>query len=205
MRKKISLGSLTIMLVLAFILSGTSVHAAQFTADLIITGPDTDYTFKLYVKDNMYRLEKVKGGMKFPPYPTIVNRNTGLTWGLNPQVRQYVEMTNIRQTMMMNPIIGWEFMRKDMEKQPGPIETLSGYTCETSIYHEPRKSRISAKIWISRKLDHFIKQVHYADNSDAIMELQNIKEGPVDEALFKIPQDYSKMEMPDERQAKTEP
>lgn len=60
-------------------------------------------TFKLQVRDNMYRLRKIKGPMNIPPFPSLVNRDTGVTLGLNDQMRQYVEMRDIEKTMMMNP------------------------------------------------------------------------------------------------------
>jgi Ca-activated chloride channel family protein len=182
-----------ISMAVLFFLVPVPVFSAEFSADLVITAPDGNYTFKLYVKDNMYRLEKVKGGMKFPPFPTIVNRDTGLTWGLNLQARQYVEMKDIRQTMMMNPIPGWEMMRKDYKKKAVGSKTVSGYVCDKFVYHKPGKSKTEAALWISKKLDHFIKQIHYATNGNAVMELKNISKGPVNEALFKIPAGYSKM------------
>ena len=176
-----------------FFLVPVPAFSAEFSADLVIRAPDSNYTFKLYVKDTMYRLEKVKGGMKFPPFPTIVSRSTGLTWGLNPQARQYVEMKDVRQTMMMNPIPGWEMMRKDYKKKAAGSKTVNGYVCDKFVYHKPGKSKTEAAVWISKKLDHFIKQIHYATNGNAVMELKNISEDPVNNALFKIPAGYSKM------------
>ena len=181
------------VIAVVFFLAPLHAFSAEFSADLLITAPDGNYTFKLYVKDNMYRLEKVKGGMKFPPFPTIVNRNTGITWGLNPQARQYVEMKDSRKTMMMNPIPGWEMMRKDYKKKASGSKTVNGYVCDKFVYHKPGKSKIEAAVWISKKLNHFIKQVHYATNGNAVMELKNISEGSVNDGLFKIPAGYSKM------------
>ena len=176
-----------------FFLAPLHAFSAEFSADLTITAPDGNYTFKLYVKDTMYRLEKVKGGMKFPPFPIIVNRSAGLTWGLNPQARQYVEMKDVRQTMMMNPLVGWEMMRKDYKKKAAGSKTVNGYVCDKFVYHKPGKSKTEAEVWISKKLNHFIKQVYYATNGNAVMELKNISEDPVNDALFKIPAGYSKM------------
>ncbi|MBN1842920.1 MAG: VWA domain-containing protein [Deltaproteobacteria bacterium] len=195
MKKKVSSGSLTIMLLLTFIVSGTSAHAAQFSADLIITGPDVNYTFKLYVKENMYRLEKVKGGMKYPPFPTIVNRNTGLTWGLNPQMKQYVEMNEPEKTMMMNPLMGWAMTRKGMTISKGGKETIGGYDCQTFEYREPGQSQVAAKVWVGLKLDFDVKEVRYATNGNAVMELKTIREGLVEDSLFNIPSGYTKVTM----------
>jgi Ca-activated chloride channel family protein len=194
MKKKMSLTVLTVTMLFVCAFWGISLpsHAAQFTADMTITGPGEGYTYKLYVKDTIYRLEKVSGGMQYPPFPTIVNQDTGVTWGLNPQARQYVETTKVEETMMMNPIVGWEWARKDWQKSPKGNETVNGYDCSKSVYAEPGSSRIEAAVWESSKLGFFVKQVQYADNGDAVMELKNIKEGTVDPGLFQIPQGYTK-------------
>lgn len=181
----------TVAFVCALSASILPAHAAQFTADMAITGPGANYSYKLYVKDTMYRLEKVSGGMQIPPFPTIVNQDTDVTWGLNTQARQYVETTKVEETMMMNPIIGWEWARKDWQKSPGGNETVNGYACTKSVYAEQGSSRVEAAVWESSQLGFFVKQVQYADNGDAVMELKNIKEGPVDPTLFQIPAGYT--------------
>jgi Ca-activated chloride channel family protein len=182
-------------LMFSFRVGSVNLHAAQFTADLEITGPGENYTFKLSVKDDLYRLKKVAGPVKYPPFPTIVNRKTGLTWGLNPQMRQYVEMNEPEKTIMMNPLMGWAMTRKGMTMSHGGTETVRGFKCQTFEYREPGKPQLVAKLWMALKLDFPLKEVRYATNGKAVMELKNIQEGPVDPALFKIPVGYTKMAM----------
>ena len=81
MKKGISLKILAaaVLFVWAFWGSLLPAHAAQFTANMTITGPGENYLFELCVKDTMYRLEKISGGMQYPPFPTIVNRGTAAT------------------------------------------------------------------------------------------------------------------------------
>ena len=45
------------------------LHAAEFSADLHISGPQTNFLYKLLVTDTHYRLEKIKGPMTVPPFP----------------------------------------------------------------------------------------------------------------------------------------
>ena len=175
--------------------SFTPAFGVEFAADMVITGPGDNYTFELQVKDNMYRLRKVKGPMKVPPFPSIVNRDTGVTWALNDQVRQYVEMRDIEKTIMMNPLVGWAMTRKKMTETPGPTETVNGYECDTRIYTETGKSKPYAKVWISKKLKHLIREERFGMNRNPVLEVQNIQEGPVDSALFEIPEGYTKMNM----------
>jgi outer membrane protein OmpA-like peptidoglycan-associated protein len=168
-------------------------HAAQFTVDLTITSPQDSFVYDLKVKDNMIRLEKTKGPMNVPSFPTIYNRSTGVTWGLNPQVQQYVEETDPAKTMMMNPIIGWEFMRRNLEVTPAGTETIEGYSCQIFEYRQHGDTRVANRVWVSPELDFTLKEVSYALNGDATLALKNIKKGPVDPALFEIPPGYSKV------------
>ncbi|WP_319406575.1 VWA domain-containing protein [uncultured Desulfosarcina sp.] len=167
-------------------------HAAQFTADLTITTPRENFVYDLKVKDNLIRLEKTQGPMTVPPFPTIYNRLTGVTWGLNPPLRQYVEETDPVKTMLMNPVVGWEYMRKDMTGTPAGTETVEGYPCEIMEYRAAGNDRVASRVWVSPDLTFTVKEVSYALNGNATMALRNIKEGPVDEALFKIPSGYTK-------------
>lgn len=184
---------LALMCVLA--VSFMPAMAAEFTSEMFISGPGDPYTFKLEVKDPMYRLRKIKGPMNVPPFPTIVNRDTGVTWGLNDQMRQYVEIRDVRKTIMMNPLAGWALTRKGMTEKTGPMETVNGYECETRLYSEAGKSETAAKVWIAKKLNHIIREERFGMNQNPVLELQNIKEGPLDASLFEIPAGYSMLDM----------
>ncbi|OQY02195.1 MAG: hypothetical protein B6I22_13780, partial [Desulfobacteraceae bacterium 4572_123] len=168
------------------------LHASEFSADLHISAPQANFLYKLSVTDTHYRLEKIKGPMTVPPFPTIVNRATGVTWGLNSQMKQYMEEQNPVKTMMMSPIAGWAYMRKNLEKTAAGTETVQGLTCRVTEFREPGKSTVAARVWFSKKLDFIVKEVTYGLNANPVMELKNIKEGPVDGALFRIPSGYTK-------------
>jgi len=194
-RSKIVSWSAVVIALVALQLSASTSLAAQFTADLVVTGPGDNYVYKFHVKDNLYRLQKIKGPMNVPPYPTIVNKDTGITWGLNDQMHQYMEMKDLEKTGMMNPLVGWTMTLKFMIEKPGPIETVNGYDCETHLYTEAGKSEITAKVWISKKLGHLIREERFGTNQNPVMELRDIQEGPVDSALFEIPEGYTQMDM----------
>jgi Ca-activated chloride channel homolog len=179
-------------LLLALLIPLLPSHAAQFTADLTITSPRENVVYDLKVKDNLIRLEKTRGPMTVPPFPTITNRLTGVTWGLNPPLHQYVEETDAVKTMMMNPVVGWEYMRKDLKGTPAGTETVEGYPCEIMEYRAAGDHRVASRVWVSPDLAVTVKAVTYALNGNATMALRNIKEGPVDGALFTIPPGYAK-------------
>ncbi|MCD4718827.1 MAG: VWA domain-containing protein [Desulfobacula sp.] len=170
-----------------------SAHATEFTADLLVTSPESEIVYDLKVKDNMYRVQKVKGLEYMPPFPTIYNRATGISWGLNPQVKQYVEQTDPAKTMMMNPIAGWEFMRKNLEVTPTGKETIQGYSCQVFEFRQKGDTRVSNRVWVSSELGFELKEISYALNGNTILALKNIKKSSIDPAFFKIPSGYSKI------------
>ncbi|BBO69448.1 hypothetical protein DSCA_33780 [Desulfosarcina alkanivorans] len=131
--------------------------------------------------------------MTVPPLPTIHNRNTGVTWGLMPQMHQYVEETDPVKTMVMNPVVGWEHRRKYMTGTPAGTEMVAGYPCDVVEYREAGKDAVAYRVWTSQSLAFTVKTVSYATNGNATMALRNIKEGPQDDALFSIPAGYSKV------------
>ena len=167
-------------------------HAAQFTAELTISSSREHFVYDLKVKDNLIRFEKIQGPMTVPPFPTIFNRSTGVAWGLNPQMRQYVEEADPVKTMMMNPIAGWEFMRKDLKGTLAGDETVAGYVCRVVEYRKSGNPMVSNRVWVSPDLDFTVKEIAYGMNGSPTMELRNIRTGPVDAALFKIPPGYTK-------------
>lgn len=80
----------------------------------------------------------------------------------------------------MNPIVGWEFMRKDLKATPAGSETVEGYPCRVVECRRPGDSRVSNRVWHSDELGFAIKEEAYAMNGTSTMALRNIKQGPVD-------------------------
>lgn len=170
-----------------------SSHAAQFSAELTITSPQANFVYDLKVKDDFMRLQKTAGPMTVPPFPTIYNRETGVTRGIMDQMRQYVEETDPVKTMVMNPVVGWEFMREGMTGTKAGKETVEGYACDVVAYHEAGKDLVAYRVWTSPALAFAVKTVSYATNGNATMALRNIEEGPQDDALFSVPAGYAKV------------
>ena len=170
-----------------------SVQAAEFTADLFVTSSDSEIVYDLKVKDNMYRIQKVKGLEYMPSFPTIYNRLNDIAWGLNPQTNQYVEQGDPAKTIMMNPIAGWEFMRKNLEVTPTGKETIQGYSCQISEFRHKGDTQVSNRVWVSSELGFALKEISYALNGNKTLVLKNIKKSSVDPAFFIIPPGYTKI------------
>ena len=191
MKSRKQLQFVLITLCFPFSLFFNIAYAAQFSADLVITSPQAEYVYALKAAGDRIRLEKIKGPMTVPPFPTIYDRSSRVTWGLNTQARQYVEEKDPARTILMNPIVGWEFMRKDLKATPAGSETVEGYPCRVVDYRRPGDSRVSHRVWHSDELGFDLKEEAYAMNGTATMALRNIKQGPLDAEDFEIPPGYT--------------
>ena len=185
--------TVTCLLLFAFLCP--SALAAQFTAELSITSPQEDFIYDLKVKDDLYRVEKIKGPINIPPLPTIYNRSTKITWGLIPQLKQYIEEPDPVRTIMMNPVLAWEFMRKNMQETLTGTETIEGYPCQVYEYRQSENSSVANRVWVSSELNFTLKEIIYALNGNATFALKNIQKTDLDLALFNIPPDYTKIDM----------
>jgi hypothetical protein len=188
---------LALIAIMALVLFPCWAAAAEFSAEIAVTGQGVDAIYQLHVKTPFYRIQKITGPITVPPFPSIVNQKTGVTWGLNPQQKQYVEIAAIEKTAMMNPLVGWALTRKGMTGSPGPTETINGYACETTLYTTAGQSTPAAKVWTAKALDHIVREERFGLNANPVLELRNIQEGPVDPALFQIPGGYQPASGPD--------
>lgn len=184
------------LLCISIILSFWSVHpcakAAQFTAQLSITSPQDILVYQLHVKDRTYRIDKKAGSADIPSMPTIYNKESQISIGLIPQEKKYVEEKDPTKTMMMNPIAGWAFMRKDMVAVITGKESVAGYECKVIEYRKKGASRVASRVWFSDDLNFILKEITYGMNFSPVMELKDITSGPVDSSLIEIPDGYSK-------------
>ena len=183
------IGVLIIFLGFAF-----SAIAAEFSADLKIKQPDTEYEFKYYAQGSLYRLEKLGRIL------VIADRKLDITWMLNPEDKIYIELKGT-DAAFFNPIRGWEAAMEGTEEEKVGTETVLGYSCEKYIYTPPGGTEPGMEAWYLPELEHFIRMIaHYGGGyEDGIFELLNIQEAPQDDSLFKVPEDYQKEKSPAEK------
>jgi len=153
-------------------------------------------TIKLYVRDYLYRVEKLDGDDQFL---AIENRKADLTTAMNPEEKTYLELEGSAGAFV-NPVKGWEYMTDNTEEKLIGAETVNGFECDHYTYSYPGQAEPVLEVWKSKKLEHFIKYlVHYGGGSgDGSMEILNVVEGPLDDALFKVPDDYTRQKTEDE-------
>jgi len=171
-----------------------SAIAAEFSADLKIKQPDTEYEFKYYAQGSLYCLEKLGRIL------VIADRKLDITWMLNPEDKIYIELKGTDATFF-NPIRGWEAAMEGTEEKKVGTETVLGYSCEKYTYTPPGGTEPGMEAWYLPELEHFIRIIaHYGGGyEDGIFELLNIQKASQDDSLFKIPEDYQKEKSPIEK------
>jgi len=190
-----------ISIVQTFVLCHSTALAAQFSAIIVISsGIETAEVsqYKVYVKDDKHSLKQLDS---ITP-PLIVDRNSDVVWAVYHRTKQYSEIEK-EKASIFDPILFVEMIPKLLkaERKYEAKETVNGYECDKYAYYylSPEKEtqgfrQKAIEVWISKKLNHFIKAIYHWQNGDVIVEFRNIREGPIDDALVNVPAGYAKLE-----------
>ncbi|MCW8803555.1 MAG: DUF4412 domain-containing protein [Ignavibacteriaceae bacterium] len=177
------------MLAMLFILSSSSL--AQFTADMVTTEGDVTLTSKFYVENPFYRMEMEEDGQ---PMFVVVNNETKTTKVFMPSEKMYIEMKSDDIRSLSNDVFqSLEVQKENYETKLLGTETVNGYECEK--YEVMIDGSPVSTYWQSSEIEYPIKVISGKDQS-MVMELKNIEKGDVDDAMFKVPAGFTKMEMP---------
>ncbi len=179
----------TKIFLLAFLFS--FVCFAQFTADMVVTEGTVSRTNKFYSEDQYYRMDIEEQGQEGF---VIVDRNENVTCVVMPDQKMYMEMSSTGTQSLSNDVFqSIEKQKEEYETNLVGTETINGFECEK--YEVLIDGNVVSTYWQSPELEYPIKVVS-GENKEMVMELQNIVKGDVDDSKFKIPDDYTKMEMP---------
>lgn len=196
MRKKYSKPLVAIFVTLIFALFNSLAFGKEFTAILTATSSrfgEVD-KFKIYVKDHQYLLIPLKR-IQLPVLQG--NRATKSVRALYTRQKEY-EVLDAEQFIFVDPDLTSQLLKA--EKKFAATETVNGYQCDKYIYVlKPEKrntvwKQICMEVWISKDLNHFIKWIFHQDSSDTLWQLEEIKEGPIKETKFQIPQGYKQID-----------
>lgn len=195
MKKEIHFYCFIVIYFVFGILNGFA-FAAEFTADLVVKNPVETYKYKIYVKDSKYRLVNTYSVRVDMPPVVIADRNNNSTWALYPPLKKY-ELLNESEAFFIDPIRMFEMIPIALktEKKHEGVEVINGYECDKYVYILNSAQKVKnwqnkpVEIWVAKKLNHIIKGITHQDK-DGMLELQNIKEEPVDNNLFEIPSNY---------------
>ena len=177
--------------VLALLFLTSSFSFAQFVADMVTTEGDVSKTGKFYFEKPFYRMDMEEGGQKMF---VVVNNEIKTTRVFMPSEKMYMEMKSNDMKSLSNDVFqSLEAQKEKYETKLVGKETVNGYECEK--YQVIIDGSPVSTYWQSSEIEYPIKVVS-GQNQNMIMELKNIKKGDVDDALFKVPAGFTKMEMP---------
>jgi hypothetical protein len=195
---------LVITAVFMWLITLGTVHAAQnpveFSADLVITEPDSTTKAKLYVSgSNIHRVELSKdtGGLIYLRPPEA----RGKVWMLDPVKKQYT-ILSWPQTHR-DPLEAWTDIQYDMAGGSGGEETINGHLCKVFHFKYKGEDKVSLKMWLAEDLKYTIKREADARILVEIeaepmivkgtFEILNIKTKNLDDTLFEVPPGFVEM------------
>jgi len=188
MQAKVSFGlriSITALFALTIICS--QALTAEFTADMTEQQGEWSKSGKIYVKGLKYCMEMTEDGEQLI---IIVDQAAKKTFVVPVSMKEYRELDIDDMTSVMSdPFQGYKYTAGMGEEKNVGSEKVSGFDCDKYVI-SIQGSDIMTQ-WVSKKLDFPIKIVAHGQ-PEKVMELSNIKESPVDDAKFQIPEGFKK-------------
>jgi len=168
--------------------------SVEYAADWNMETADGAVKGKIYQAPNKERREMNNDGEKMV---MIMRRDKKMAWNLMPSERMYMEMK------LTDPKVGRDDpMNYDVEQTVVGPDTVNGVkTTKSKIIMKEKKpngGKMGGFWWMTKdnimmKLD--VISVEKGKKDRMKMELDNLKIGKQDPALFEIPSGYSKMDM----------
>jgi len=191
-----SLKLFQLFVVFIFLAVGGNAFAASFSADMVQTSEGKIQTSRLFLLDDLYRLDVVDDGQELI---ILVNRTSGKTKILIPGDKEYLEIENDSfQSVMNNPLEGYFMMRQKFEARTSGSETIDGVACDKVIISSDGQDLVTA--WVAKPYAFPIRMIN--PTTGDLAELKNIKEDRIDKAKFQVPAGYTEKEDPAKKRAR---
>jgi len=195
---------LTVLALVWLTVPGTTQAAPEpvdFSADLVVTGPDSDFRAKLFVRgETIHRVEMPgeAGGIVYLRPP----KARGKIWMLDPTKKQF---RILRWPLKhRDPVEAWTDIQYDMAGGPVGKEEISGYPCTIYQFKYKGEDKVSLKMWFAEELKYTIKReadakipIENPEKPEIIkgtFEMRNIKVEKLDGSLFEVPADFVQVE-----------
>jgi len=157
----------------------------SFTADMVQEVNNQRVEGKLFVKGNKYRMD-IKD--KEDEISILVNRKSGLQKVIIHSKKAAYEYLNTNpKSLKNNPFESFYYSREKNSSRKKGSEVINGYECRKIEVYE--KDTILTTAWVSNNLNWPIKIENEAEPQKNVT-LENIKEEPVEENLFQVPEGY---------------
>jgi outer membrane lipoprotein-sorting protein len=163
--------------------------AAEFSAEVVMSGTGISATGTLYVKGKNSRMEMQRGDRKLI---MIVNADKKMLWSIDAAAKTYwggpvaaeVIAANAEQLRGNLP----PKMRKEAKTRRLGTETVSGYPCEKT---ETQTKDFTMTTWYSKKLDIALRlETKTTRGQQYHQEMKNIKVRKLPDSLFVVPAGY---------------
>lgn len=156
----------------------SAASAVDFSGDVASISKDGTFKGKVFAAQNKVRMED--------PQSVIITRlDKNLAWVLKPKDKTYTEEpADFRNAMAASEKVNGEMERTLI----GPEKIGSSITSKYKIVYG--KKRETMLQWIDDSSKRLIKAA--AEDNSWSVEYSNTKIGPQADALFEIPQDYSR-------------
>lgn len=160
--------------------------AAEFSADFVQKEDQTETSGKIYVKGSKYRLDLVSGRELVI---VLVDRQSQQTTVVVDAEKMYRTLPNSSlQSRMNNPFESARYLREKAAEKKAGEETINGVPCRKIVLvMEGQEVMI---IWESPQYD-FLMRVQLPGPDGDYAELKNVKQEPVSDDLFRIPEGYT--------------
>lgn len=191
--------AITLILFMFFACPTTPATVESFTADMTQRIGNDILEGKIYVKGNKYRMDINEQGSELS---IIVDHESGKQKILVHSRKIAEELwNNSERSLSNNPFESFYYALKKYSSKEKGSEVINGYNCKKiEIYVDDRKLLTA---WVANKLNWPIKiltELGIPKNA----ELKNIKEEPVEENLFQLPENYGFTPLPEPKKEKDE-
>lgn len=161
--------------------------AASFSADMVEIKGGQSKTNKFFFQGRRYRIDVSEGDRTLH---IIVDRKSGKTRIVVPNEKVYLEIDNTdMKSLVNNPFEAHAHTAARFEARFAGNAQVNGMACEKTIYSSQGKDVMTA--WIAGQYQLPFKMDNPLNGQK--VELVQIKKGPQDAALFKVPAGFKQV------------
>jgi len=180
---------LLIVFIVSIFAAASFAVAANYSADLESVSPVGTITSKVYVRDNLQRMEMTSGGRQSV---MILRGDKKVVWMLMPENRLYVEMPLDPRRDVLPPFSGPGIKT---EKELLGEDNVDGHPAKKYHVNIQRNGKMESTgfVWEATDLDNLPVKFQTEDKSTTIT-WKNIKRDAAESSLFDIPEGYKKID-----------
>jgi outer membrane lipoprotein-sorting protein len=166
--------------------------AAEFSADVVVTGTKISTSGVIYIKGKSSRMEMQRDQRR---QTMIINADKKMFWSVDPVAKTYwgapitPEMIDASAEQARGNLPPQ--MKKEAKTTRLGTETVSGYPCEKT---QTQTKEFTMTTWYSKKLDIALRiETKSVQGQQFHQEVKNIKVRKLPDSLFVVPKGYKEV------------